>query len=228
MDSNEDYTELLLKKIRKQTSTEEDLFIDEILKQNPELEAEYIELTRMAEGTRLYQYQKEAEAFFGKERGSTNFPGQMGLWSKAAAVLLIVGTVFAGYMTFSKNYLPGIKVDAGVVRSAADPEKPESSDADEQKAAFERFVIGQGYYSSGDFSRAIVSFEEALKAKNLRSQIREALEWHLCVAYLSDKQPEKADFWMKVIESRESPRYKINPLNKAKVKWQILVMQLFN
>lgn len=228
MNQSEEYTELFLRKIKNLTSTEENEMIMKLLSEDPALMKEFEELKVMAEAIKLYEYQKEAEAYFRKPvvRNINVFMWQT--LSRAAVFILLIGGSFIAYLTFSGNYLPGINADAGVVRSTNSEFKPSPNILSRQEVAFEKFVLGQGYFSSKDFPKAIQLFEEAIKTPDLRNQVKEALEWHLCIAYLSNNQTEKADYWMTEIEKISEPKYQISWVNKLKVKWQILIKKTFS
>lgn len=228
MNKPEEYTDLFLRKIKNLATPEENEMIKKLLSEDTTLMKEFEELKVMAEAIKLYEYQKEAEAYFKKPvaRKINIFMRQT--LRRAAVFILLIGGSFLVYLTFSGNYLPGINADAGVVRSTNNEYKPSPNILSRQEVAFEKFVLGQGYFSAKDFPKAIQLFEEAIKTPDLRNQVREALEWHLCIAYLSDNQTDKADYWMNEIEKINEPKYQISWVNKLKVKWQILIKKTFS
>ncbi len=140
------------------------------------------------------------------------------------AALLIMILSFGGYLLISKTFLKDIIVEKDILRG--EKENLTKPILPEEKAYF-YFLEGKANYYAGDYQKAIKLYNEALKAPNLRNQIREAINWHLCIAYYMNKDFKNCRNTLASIESIEVPKYAINKLDLLKLKTQLWFKESF-
>jgi hypothetical protein len=139
------------------------------------------------------------------------------LKSGMAAGIAIILTL--SYLIFDKNFISDIILTENVLRgtnSAAEIEEPPL-----QKQAYLDFLEGKGSYHAKEYPRAIAFYKKALEVPMLRNQLREAIEWHLCVAYLMNSQAEECEKLLEKIENNSDPKYEINSIDMMKLKTQL-------
>jgi tetratricopeptide (TPR) repeat protein len=220
MEKNTDDYEKYIAYHKGKASDKEKAEIESSIKNDPDAKKEFDEFGMLEENIRLYYWQKEAEKALkepNKFRLSFN-------WKRIslAASLVLLSTI--SYFSLNKNYLQDIIIEKAILRSTNSHHAPTPSP---QEASYNLFVLGKASYYANDFESAIKSFEEALKTPNMRNQIQEAIQWHLCVAYLRNSQPLEAEKILNDLEKIENPKYEIGGINKAKVRTQIFLKKHF-
>ncbi len=210
----------------KMTGPEKDAFEQE-MRQNPERRRElennrktqqvmehYFIEQRMRETLQQLQ-QREEET---RQRRWASRYRRLGIYggSLAAACLLL-------YLTFAPVSLPDAGYDVTVTRSA---DSAQLSLA--QRRAFGHFFEGQAHMAEGQYVRAVYNFEQVLQSEDLRPYFREAAQWHLAVSYLRSGQPYKAGKLYASLNDCEACEYRVNWLNRLKMRWQITWQQWMN
>lgn len=176
---------------------------------------EYIDdLTMLEKVLRLDKWSKETDRILKKNKARFNIS-----WPKITAAASIVLILSFSYFVFNKNYITDIIVEDGFLRNQEID--PSNKKLKPQEIAYREFLNGKAYYHSKDYTAAISSFKKVLETPNLRSQYREAVLWHLCVAYLQNNDTANCQLILKTIETNTSPKYKINALDLMKLKTQL-------
>ncbi|WP_337041333.1 hypothetical protein [Emticicia sp. 17c] len=183
---------------------------------------EFEEMKFLEENIRLYHWQKEAEMVLKKSVRPSIFTITFGKIALAASVILL--TTFT-YLLLNRNYLPDIIIEQGTLMG--EPQSKSSTTQSAQEVSYNLFLMGKASYYADNFSEAIKYYHQALATPNLRNQFYEALKWHLCIAYLRNGEPEKAQKLIDELEKIENPKYKISALNKLKIKTQLMAAKIF-
>ncbi len=124
------------------------------------------------------------------------------------------------YFSFVPVSLPGAGYDIEVIRSADD-----AALSPAQRRTFEQFFAGQARMAEGQYVQAVDHFRQVLQQSDLRPYFREAAEWHLAVAYLRSNQPRQAGKLYAALERCNACEYRVDWLNRSKMKWQITWQQ---
>ncbi len=133
-----------------------------------------------------------------------------GSFSAAAAIL------FGFYFSFAPIAFPDTENDFNITRGV-----DSTKFSPEQRTAFSRFFDGQAHLAEGQYLLAIKDFENSLLAKDIRPYFREAAQWHLSVAYMKSKQPQKAEKILQSFENCMACEYPVSTINRWKLWWQI-------
>jgi hypothetical protein len=183
-------------------------------------QSEIEDLIMLEKVLRLNEWKKETENILKKNRNKFKI-----YWPILAAVASMVIVLNLSYFAFNKNYFSDLIVENEILRGS----ETTLSDNIEtpQDKAYQEFIIGKSNYHSREFEKAIASFESALKTPNLRAQFKEALLWHLCVAYLQNNQPLACESALNEIEKIKNPKYKISELDLLKLKTQLWLKKTF-
>lgn len=124
------------------------------------------------------------------------------------------------YFSFVPVSLPDAGYDIQVIRSADD-----ATLSPVQRRTFEQFFAGQARMAEGQYVQAVDHFGQVLQQPDLRPYFREAAQWHLAVAYLRSNQPRQANKLYTALERCDACEYRVNWLNRSKMKWQITWQQ---
>lgn len=181
----------------------------------------YDETLRMHQYATLYRRTSEAKTIL--QRRKTYILALRPTLYWAATLILVSGL---SYLLFNKNYLPDIVSSEVVLRSGANPAM--SSSIPPQQRAYLLFNEARADYFSQNYQEAIQKYQLALATPNLRNQLKEALLWHLAVAYLTNKNFKEANSVFAKLQAIESPKYDIGTLNKWKFKTQVTINELFD
>ncbi|MGV3560267.1 hypothetical protein [Larkinella arboricola] len=98
----------------------------------------------------------------------------------------------------------------------------------QQQKAFANFFEGQARMVEGDYVQAALHFENVLTVEDLRPYFREAAEWHLVVSYLRSTQIDRAQRLYQRLQECDPCVYDVGWLNHLKLKWQLLLADLFS
>lgn len=127
-----------------------------------------------------------------------------------------LAAIFICYLSFSTIGFPNTENDFNITRGV-----DTTKFTTEQRTAFSSFFDGQAHLVEGLYLLAIKDFEKSLKATDVRPYFKEAAQWHLAVAYMKSKQPEKAEKIYQSFENCEVCEYPVSNLSKWKLWWQI-------
>ncbi|HLO45995.1 MAG TPA: hypothetical protein VK175_16760 [Leadbetterella sp.] len=134
----------------------------------------------------------------------------------AAGVALILSLA---YLALNQNYNSDLILTENSLRT--DKQSTVNQANEPQKQAYTYFLEGKASYHAKEYDRAIKNYQKALKTPALRNQFREAIEWHLCVAYLLNNQPLESEKILKKIERNPNPKFVINKMDLLKLKTQL-------
>lgn len=173
--------------------------------------------TRMIhEGFQLQKEYEQAKKIFDKPKVKTF---SMVSWGMAAGIVLIG---LFGYLGLSKAYFPKLLHAPSVLMGEEEAPNPKAGEE-----VYSLFVKGQSLLEAQDFDKAIENFEQALTYPNLRNQLKEAIQWHLCVAYLRAGQTQKSSELYQQLKSLNDPKYELGFWSKSKIGFQLFLKQLF-
>ncbi|MBD2756901.1 PgaA family protein [Spirosoma validum] len=127
-----------------------------------------------------------------------------------------VCVLFIAYLSFTPVSFPDSENDFSVTRSLSD-----DSVVVAQKRIFEQFFEGQMHLVDGQYALAVKSFEQIVHVTDIRPYFREAVQWHLAVAYLKSGQPDKANRIYDQYAHCIDCEYRIGLVNRWKLWWQI-------
>lgn len=187
-------------------------------KENDSESAQIYEETKLLfEGFRIQEKHKLAkELFQNKSQGTFTF------LKLALAAMLMMTSLFA-YLALSKSYFPDFKTHTSVLMSPNEVEQILSP----QEKAYKLFIEGKGKYDTQEFEEAIQLFEESLIIPNLRNQLKEAIQWHQCVAYMRTGDYEKARSIFEELDSLQNPKFQVGFLSKTKIRFQLFLNSFF-
>lgn len=202
----------------KEKAEEDERIISELLKGKKPAEIEgdsenINDLAALQRNLRLHQWSEEALAVLNKDR--KRFKVSFRKISIAAGIALFLG--LGSFFMFDTNYFPDIVLSESVLRT----DKNQNSDESPQKEAYLSFLEGKANYFAGDYESAIQNYQTALKTPNLRNQLTEAIEWHLCVAYLQNNQTAECELLLDKIKNNPNPKYEIRAIDLAKLRFQL-------
>ena len=190
-----------------------------------ESDSDYIEnfknLTSIERVLRLNEWSEEAKQIL--EKKSMLFRIHI---SKVAIAAGLAFFLSLGYLVFDKNYGSDLIIYENTLRTK--PEPTSSSGNTPEKQAYVDFLEGRSSYHAKEYDRAIIFYNKALKANQLRNQLREAIEWHLCVALLLQNEVEDCEKLLLKIESNPKPKYEINKIDFLKLKTQLWLKKQSN
>jgi tetratricopeptide (TPR) repeat protein len=127
-----------------------------------------------------------------------------------------LAAIFICYLSFSTIDFPNTENDFNITRGV-----DTTKFTTEQRTAFSSFFDGQAHLVEGLYLLAIKDFEKSLKATDVRPYFKEAAQWHLAVAYMKSKQPEKAEKIYQSFENCEVCEYPVSKMSRWKLWWQI-------
>jgi hypothetical protein len=169
---------------------------------------------------RLNKWDKETQQIL--KSNNRNFKFAFSKIAIAATLLIFAGISF---LALDKHYLTDIIVENEEFRKSK--EEINNKVKNPQELAFQDFVNGKAYYYSKDYKNAIKNYLKVLQTPNLRNHFREAVMWHLCVAYLQNNDLKNCGSVLDKIESNKNPKYEINELDLLKLKTQLWLKQTF-
>jgi hypothetical protein len=183
---------------------------------------EYINDLNMLENVlRLNKWNKESEKIINAK--TEKFRINWSIFSSAASLFFIVGF---SYLALNKNFISDIIVENEILREAE--KAVDKQNMKPQELAYQEFITGKASYYSKEYGHAAISYRKVLQTPNLRIQFREAVQWHLCVAYLQNNEPVNCELILKEIEEIDNPKYHINTLDMIKLKTQLWLKKTFS
>lgn len=138
------------------------------------------------------------------------------LLRRSMAGVAIVCLLSITYLSVTPVSFPDSENDFTVTRSLSD-----DSVVVAQKRIFGQFFDGQMHLADGQYALAVKSFEQIVYVADIRPYFREAVQWHLAVAYLKSGQPDKADRIYDQYAHCIDCEYRIGLVNRWKLWWQI-------
>ncbi len=202
----------------KENIEQDEKIISELLQgKNPsEIEGEIENINNLAtlqRNLRLHQWSEEALKVL--QKNNRKFRISFVKISLAASIALILG--LGSFFMFDKNYFPDVVIAENILRT--DKENLEKTSP--QKEAYLNFIEGKANYFAGDYKKAIKLYQMALETPNLRNQLTEAIEWHLCVAYLQNNQTQECESLLQKIRKNPEPKYEIRSIDLMKIRFQL-------
>lgn len=220
MENNIEIYEKFISYHRGVCTDEEKREVEDLIVKDAEAKKEFEDWQLLEENIRLYYWQKEAKELLKEPK----IIKRQFLWRVVAVAASILVFSTLSFMALNKNYFSDIIIEESILKSPSVFRQPKSSP---QEEAYNLFVAGKVSYYANDFRAAINAYTTALKTPNLRNQIHEAIQWHLCVAYLRNNQASEAEKILKDLDKIENPKYDIGTMNKAKIRTQIFLKKLF-
>ena len=202
----------------KENIEQDERIISELLqgKKPSEIDEETEEVNNLAtlqRNLRLFQWSEDALKVLNKNKRKFRVSFQK--ISIAAGIALFLG--IGSFLIFDKNYFTDVVVAENTLRSENDPIEK----VNPQKEAYLNFIEGKANYFAGDYETAIKLYQMALETPNLRSQLTEAIEWHLCVAYLQNNQTKECENMLEKIRKNPNPKYEIKEIDLLKLRFQL-------
>ncbi|AWV97684.1 hypothetical protein [Arcticibacterium luteifluviistationis] len=220
MEINEELVERFVQFHRGLLSKEEAQKLQEIIEANPKIAEVFEETGLLVSGFRSNEIYKEAKVLLSRKTRSNRI---LFIRMAAAAIILLVGLF--SYLALSSSYFPDIfKVEDTLMGTDDNHVETKLSP---QEYAYKEFINGQSFYESQDFKMAIQSYQNALQVDNLRTQYKEAIEWHLCTAYLRHNDIEAANTLYNELIGIPNPKFEVNLISKWKIAFQIFLKKYF-
>ncbi len=156
----------------------------------------------------------------GREARAGRAPRRLrGWYATGLAAACLAGLLYFSFVPVS---LPDAGYDITVIRNADAPALTPA-----QRRTFEQFFAGQARMAEGQYVQAAGHFRQVLQNQDLRPYFREAAQWHLAVAYLRSNQPRRAQTLYASLAQCDACEYRVDWLNRTKLKWQITWQQWF-
>lgn len=179
-----------------------------------------INLKMLENVLRLNKWNKESEKILNanKEKIKLNWT----ILTLAASIFIVLSF---SYLALSKRFISDIVVENEILREAG--KTIDKRKMKPQELAYQEFITGKASYYSKEYGRAAASFKKVLDTPNLRIQFREAVQWHLCVAYLQNNETLNCELILNDIEEIGNPKYRIDTIDMLKLKTQLWLKKTF-
>lgn len=201
-----------------QLSPHEQIQFEKQLQEDPELALNVKRLQLVSQQLRTAHIEQRAQntlqQLYRQNRTRTIRLTYFGWASGGLLAACLAGLI---YLLFIPIQLPELGDDLLRDRAASTVDTLSS----DSSSVYAQLLAGQRAYQRGAYGQAIVALERVVATPDVRPYYREAAQWYLVAAYLSDGQPQRAEQYYHNLQQLKNPVYPIGTIDRLAIYAQL-------